>query len=148
MRSEVPQVIWHTCRFVIFCWKLRWAVKNYGRIAIKFSSADDRVQLRRSRYEDGSRPTGSRHVERRRWSEEKLKDTFIMHTSWKILISFSWREYDTRERWVLRECIFSWTRSIHYADGYESFLIKLMYRFLVLELKDRELFISIRVLRW
>ena len=92
MRSEIPQVIWHTCRFVIFRWKLWWAEKNYGRIAIKLSSADDRVQLRRSRYEDGSRPTKSGHAERRRWFREKLKDTFIMHTSWKSLECYYHRD--------------------------------------------------------
>ena len=85
MSSEIPQINPHSrdiCRSVIFCWKLWWAVKNYGRIAIKLGSADNRVQWRRSRYEDGSRLTESRHVERRRWFGEKLSDWWEWGSRW------------------------------------------------------------------
>ena len=141
MSSETPQTISHSrdsCRSVFFCWKLWWAVKNYGGIAIKLTSADDLAQLRRSRYEDGSRLTGSRHVQRRRWFEENLKDSiyyaYELEDFHLVVVTRIWYK---RTMGLERMEFFQWTRSIHYVDGYESFLIKLMYRFLVFEMKDR-----------
>ena len=85
------------------------------------------IACSRSRYEDRSRPTGSRHVERRRWFGGKSTDTFIMHVSCKILISLSSWEYVWKVRWTLERMeFFKGTRSIHYADGYVSFLTKLL----------------------
>ena len=103
----------------------------------------------RSRYEDGSRLIRSRHVERGRWFGEKLSDTFLMRVSGKILISLSSREYVWKVRWTLERMeFFKGTRSIHYANGYVSFFVKLMDRCLVFKMKDRELFSSIHILRW
>ena len=44
--------------------------------------------------------------------------------------------------------IFQWTRSIHYADGYVSFLIKLMKRCLVLKMKDSNLHLIDKISSW
>ena len=71
----------------------------------------------------------------RRNIERYIHYAYVSKDSHFVVVTRIWYK---RTMSLERMKFFSWTRSIHYADGYESFLIKLMYIFTVFEMKDRK----------
>ena len=145
MSSESPQLISHSrdsCRFVIFFGSydelLRTIRTNSDKIGVsRWSSVVTTISTwrRKSSHWIGTR--GREDDDPEKNCQIHLLCIRVGRFSSRCRLEKMWQE----RRWVLERMeFFYWTRSIHYADGYVSVLIELMYRGLVLKMKDREFF--------